>query len=117
MLGILLMDAALPELVLRPNSDYYENVKFWQCPSSARSLIVICLFLVFDHPAVQAKPIRLRNEVILTETAAKATSTLPDSPVSGLFLVQFSGPPPPEVRAQLSAAGVDLLRYVPRMPS
>ena len=113
MLGILLMDAALLELVLRPNSAYYENVKFWQCPSSARSLIVICLFLVFDHPAAQAKPIRLRTGVILTETAAKATSTLPDSPVSGLFLVQFSAPPPPEVRAQLSAVGVDLLRYVP----
>ena len=42
-----------------------------------------------------------------------AKSALPESPVSGLFLVQFSSPPPPQVRAQLSASGVDLLHYVP----
>ena len=79
---------------------------------SACSLIAICLFLVFDSSTTQAKPIRLRNGLIATETPS-AKAALPQAPVSGLFLVQFSNAPSPQARAQLAAAGVDLLHYVP----
>jgi hypothetical protein len=75
------------------------------------------LLLVFARPAVEAKPIRLRIGVISTEAAqpaiSQAKSALPQPPVSGLFLVQFSSPPGRETREQLAAIGVDLLHYVP----
>jgi hypothetical protein len=67
---------------------------------------------------VQAKPIRLRNEIILpTEAsapgAAQAKSTLRQSPVSELALVQFAGTLTPGWQAELRSLGVELLKYVP----
>lgn len=70
---------------------------------------------------VQAKPIRLRNQTILPEAdtgaAAAAGSAakkgLPQTPASGLFLVQLRDTPAHEQRAELAAAGVELLHYVP----
>ena len=63
------------------------------------------------------KPIRLRNGVIPAQASqpvtSQAKSALPQPPVSGLFLVQFSSPPGREEREQLAGLGVDLLRYVP----
>ncbi len=86
-------------------------------PSSACGLIAICGFLTLDRPTAQAKPIRLRNEVILTESsaqsAAKAASALLQSPVSGLVLVQVAGAMTPGWKAELHSEGVELLKYVP----
>jgi subtilisin family serine protease len=66
---------------------------------------------------MQAKPIRLRNGVVLTEATRagmnQAQSALPQPPVSGLFLIQFTSPPGRDMRDQLDTMGVDLLRYVP----
>jgi len=63
----------------------------------------------------QTKPIRLRNETIATvpkPTASLQTQAV-ESPVSGLFLVQFNDRLQPARRAQLHTMGVELLRYVP----
>src|SRR5208337_709202 len=58
-----------------------------------------------------------RNGVIPAQISPPGTnqaqSALAQSPVSGLFLVQFSTPPGREAREQLATLGVDLLRYVP----
>jgi hypothetical protein len=63
------------------------------------------------------KPIRLRNGVLPAQAsqpaASQALSALPQPPMSGLFLVQFSSPPGPETRKQLEVIGVELLHYVP----
>jgi hypothetical protein len=77
----------------------------------------MCLLLAFARPAVEAKPIRLRSGVISAQASqpglSQAKSALPQTPVSGLFLVQFSSPPGREAREELAAIGVDLLHYVP----
>ena len=61
----------------------------------------------------QVRPIRLRNGLIPAQATNQAKSALPQTPASGLFLVQFSNPPGREARAQLAAMGVDLLHYIP----
>ncbi len=90
-------------------------MKFRPLSRHVGTAIAASLLLVLA-PQLQAKLIRLRNQVIPTKPASAfkaARSSAPDSAVSGLFLVQFNSPPGPEARAQLAAAGVDLLRYVP----
>ena len=74
--------------------------------------------LMFQLAAVgEAKPIRLRNELIETDSvtnrAVLAAAARAQAAASGLFLVQFSGPPGPVRRAELRLAGVELLQYVP----
>src|SRR5579871_5455718 len=65
----------------------------------------------------QAGHIRLRNGDIDTDDAtnsvAMAKLSKVQGSVSGLYLVQFSGPLDQSQREQLKAAGVDLLKYVP----
>src|SRR5262245_19054167 len=82
-----------------------------------RKLIAVCLLLAVAGLETDAKEIRLRNGSISTSLAAKIArqSKLPtnDAAVSGLFLIQFTGPIQSEWREQLSALRVDLLRYVP----
>jgi hypothetical protein len=82
-------------------------------PSSACGLIAICWFLALDRPAAQAKPIRLRNEIILlTEASAPGVvqpkSTLRQPPVSGLVLVQVAGAMTPGWQAELHSLGVEV---------
>ena len=65
----------------------------------------------------QAKSIRLRNELIETDSgtnrAVMAAAKRANAVVSGLFLVQFTGPLEPARRAELRQAGVELIQYVP----
>jgi hypothetical protein len=62
----------------------------------------------------QTKEIRLRNQIITTIPASKAQGQASSAAkTSGLFLVQFEEHPQAAWRAQLRAAGVDLLKYVP----
>jgi subtilisin family serine protease len=69
----------------------------------------------------QTKQIRLRNGTITTAPAAKAAAATQSrsqalsvqSPVSGLFLVQFESPLKPAERSELQALGIELLKYVP----
>ena len=73
---------------------------------------------MFQLAAVgEAKSIRLRNELIETDSvtnrAVLAAAARAQVAASGLFLVQFSGPPGPVRRAELRLAGVELLQYVP----
>ncbi len=92
-------------------------MKFRFVPSSAFSLIAISLLLIPCPAGAQAKPIRLRNGVISTQTAqpvvSQAQSAVSQPPASGLFLVQFSSAPGREARQELAAMGVDLVHYVP----
>lgn len=66
---------------------------------------------------VEAKSIRLRNELIDTTAAPNravmSAAKRATSVTSGLYLVQFTGPVGPARRAELRAAGVELLKYVP----
>jgi subtilisin family serine protease len=74
--------------------------------------------LLFQLGAVgAAKSIRLRNESIDpasgTNRAVMAAAKHAQTAVSGLYLIQFNGPPGPARRAELRKAGVELLQYVP----
>ncbi len=75
---------------------------------------VACLVFVTNLPA-QTKVIRLRNGAITNQAPAaqpRLQATIP-TPVSGLYLVQFTGPVRPEWRSELAGLGVELVRYVP----
>src|SRR5207249_1934005 len=65
--------------------------------------------------AAQNKPIRLRNENIATfpveKTAAKGAA--PAAEVTGLYLIQFTGPFQAGWEEQLRLLQVELVRYVP----
>jgi hypothetical protein len=78
---------------------------------------VAALLLAVVHASAfaESKTIRLRNEAIRTERPAPAALRLqaPPERVSGLYLVQFIAPPQLAWREDLTAAGVELLRYVP----
>ena len=67
--------------------------------------------------AVEAKNIRLRNELIETDSATNragmAVQKRAATAASGLYLVQFNGSLAPAQRAELKRAGVELLKYVP----
>jgi hypothetical protein len=86
------------------------------CSISCRLLAATFFFFQF-FSFVQAKDIRLRNELIDPDSSANravmAAATHAKNSASGLFLVQFSGPPGPAQRAELRAAGVELIKYVP----
>jgi hypothetical protein len=86
------------------------------CASRICRLMLFCL-LGFASAAAAEKPIRLRNERIITTptvSASAARTASPDAtPLNGLFLVQFESQPAPEQRQQLATLGVDLLSYVP----
>ncbi len=73
-------------------------------------------FLFFHAAAfAQDREIHLRNEIISTPPPGlnQAKSLVAEKPSSGLFLVQFNSAMEPAWRAQLKAAGIDLLKYVP----
>ena len=67
--------------------------------------------------AAEAKNIRLRNELIETDSptnrAAMAVQKRVAVAASSLYLVQFNGSLEPAQRAELKRAGVELLKYVP----
>ncbi len=74
--------------------------------------------LFFQLGAIgQARSIRLRNEIIETDSAANravmAAEMRAQAANPGLFLIQFNGPLEPSRRAELRQAGVELLKYVP----
>ncbi len=86
------------------------------CSASCR--LIVAVLLLFQVSAIaEGKPIRLRNETIdptaLLHRAAMAASVKNNASTSGLFLVQFSEPLGPLQRAELRAAGVELIKYVP----
>jgi hypothetical protein len=86
------------------------------CPAGW-PLIAAAFFLLHLSAAVEARSIHLRNELIETDSgtnrASMAAAAQTKTATSGLFLVQFSGPLEPARRADLRAAGVELLKYVP----
>ena len=86
------------------------------CPAGW-PLIAAAFFLFQLSAVVEAKSIHLRNELIDTGSgtnrALMAATVQSKTATSGLFLVQFSGPLEPAARAELRAAGVELIKYVP----
>ena len=86
--------------------------------SRAFTLVISAGIALSAVLSLHAKPIRLRNEVIVPSPPARvaagsAQSAAAPPPVSGLFLVQFTNAPLPGWRQQLRAMGVELVRYVP----
>jgi len=77
------------------------------CPLFARFIAIALCFAAF---CAQAKPIKLRNQVIEPEKQGQNANEKDH----GLFLIQFSGPTQPDWRDQLIKLGVDLLQYVPQ---
>ena len=77
--------------------------------------LIACLLSGGPLTAAQSKTIRLRNETISTppKGGVGLQSLAAEPPVSGLFLVQFNGPPQAAWLEQLQALRVHVLRYVP----
>lgn len=91
-------------------------MKFWSWKGVAWVGLWLSLACALAVPPGTAKPIRLRNQVLLPAAAAteKARATTAEQPpASGLWLIQFRDAPRAEWREQLRALGVELLRYVP----
>jgi len=85
---------------------------------STSSLLLAAGLVFFQWSAVsEAKSIRLRNEIIETESgpgrAEMAAAKSAQAAVSGLFIVQFGGPLEPDERAAMRKAGVELVQFVP----
>src|SRR5689334_8733291 len=88
----------------------------FRCAGRVGLGIATCLLLPLAYPKIQAKPIRLRNQLISPGSPSgtplvKATPV--GNPVSGLFLIQVSSTLSSAARSQLADAGVDLLHSVP----
>ena len=85
--------------------------------SSPCRQLALALIILFGITTCEAKSIRLRQEIIETDAgnarAGMAGLMHAKAPVSGLYLLQFSGPLTPEQREELKKAGVDLIQYVP----
>ncbi|HZL43228.1 MAG TPA: S8 family serine peptidase, partial [Verrucomicrobiae bacterium] len=79
--------------------------------------LLLPALVAFAFQPILAKPIRLRNELIesasATNRAVMAGALRAKVPASGVFLIQFSGPLEASSRAELHAAGVELIKYVP----
>ncbi len=91
---------------------YDHDVKPGSLSRHAWGVVAVSLLLAFAATEARAKPIRLRNQTISPESE-KTLEPASRAATSGLFLIQFKSSPGPEARAQLSAAGVDLLHYIP----
>lgn len=79
-------------------------------------LLLTAAFFISFSPLSQAKIIQLRNGFIDPENATNtpvAETRLQKSPVSGLYLIQFTGPLSAEQRVELLSIGVELVKYVP----
>ncbi len=76
-------------------------------------------FALFGTISVsEGKNIRLRNEIIDTDSGANRAVLAGQKKskvanASGLFLLQFNGPLEPAQRATLKSSGVELIKYVP----
>ena len=85
--------------------------------SNCCKLIAAGLLIFLLASVAGARSIRLRNEIIETDSntnrAVMAAAAIAQTPASGLFLIQFNGPPGAVRRAELRSAGVVLLQYVP----
>jgi len=95
---------------------YRKRVKSRRAATCSLAWLAVWLLSAFAL-AAQPKAIRLRNEMILTPEPAKQAAAAPAAedraPVSGLFLIQFTGPFQPAWQEELRVAGAQLLRYVP----
>ena len=88
--------------------------------SPARGLVGTVFFFLMASFAARsddARFIRLRNETITTPPVnparARLQAAVPETAVSGLFILQFTDRMQPEWRDALRDRGVDLLRFVP----
>ncbi|MBP9900175.1 MAG: S8 family serine peptidase [Verrucomicrobia bacterium] len=86
----------------------------------ASSILLLALGFTFTALAAPTKAIHLRNETITPELATsqtvqtvQAAAPTAESPVNGLFLIQFHGTVSAVAREQLRAFGVEFLQYVP----
>jgi subtilisin family serine protease len=87
---------------------------FWQ---TSGKRLAATLLATLVCAGVSGQTIRLRNEEIDPGSTAQrqimAAHIQAAAPLSGLFLVQFTGPVDATRRAELRTAGVELLKYVP----
>jgi len=98
------------------NLSYDREVKSWLRLHHPFGAVVFCLLLAFSAPGAPGKLIRLRNQTIpprFAKSLEPPNTLAPNSTLSGLFLLQVTGPLAAEARSQLAAVGVDVLHYVP----
>lgn len=112
--------ACSPSSLVVPNKLVYLGNVMLRCSlQSHRGALSLALLLTFLAGSASAKSIRLRNEVISPTAqgpirlAAPTSGAAATSPVNGLYLVQFETVPDAAARADLSAAGVELVQFVP----
>ena len=86
---------------------------FCSNPRVNGSKLLLLFFGLHCWNASEAKTIRLRNEVIDPDSSSNLVKKAASAPVSNLYLVQFKGSVGAAERAELKAAGVELLKYVP----
>src|SRR6266567_2579219 len=104
------------KLVFRRDLGYGAQVKFWFLWRRAGGVIGLCLLLGLSAVGAPSKLVRLRNQTIppkFAKSLEAGKDLAPGFAVSGLFLVQFTGPLTATARSQLTASGVDLVHYVP----
>ena len=104
-------------LARSPFRGYYVCVKPRGLLRAACNLLIAGFIFASFAAAGQTRTIRLRTGFITTPPASKITAQSQaaaiQSPVSGLYLIQFEDTLQPAERAQLQALGVKLLKYVP----
>jgi hypothetical protein len=76
-------------------------------------LLLACLTVAQATPPDIARPIRLRNETVLTPAQGPTLAVTAGQPMDGLFLVQCTGPIQPDWRVALEQSGLRVLHYVP----
>ncbi len=96
----------------------YRLIMHLRCHWPTGCRLLLSALLMFAMCANSpAKTIRLRNGFIDTATlenrAQLAVNLKTNAPAASLYLIQFTGPLEPLQRAELRAAGVELIKYVP----
>lgn len=80
------------------------------------SVLLVLLYCAAYSALAQEKVIKLRNERIVTpvpDRSGMLVAAQAEEPVSGLYLIQFTGPLQPGWQEQLSAMRVELATHVP----
>src|SRR6266568_4621683 len=104
------------KLVFRRDLGYGAQVKFWFLWRRAGGVIGLCLLVCLSAVGAPSKLVHLRNQTIppkFAKSLEAGKGLAPGAAMSGLFLVQFTGPLTDDARKQLAASGVELVHYVP----
>lgn len=91
-------------------------VMFFRVSRAGCHLLAALIVLALIAVSVEAKEIKLRSEVIQTDSAdrrSEMAGLMKAKPVSGLFLIQFDTPIEIARREELEKSGITLIKYLP----